>query len=191
MPKVDESSTQPLTLEGYIPPEEQIRQVNSLLEITQRCEEAGIVAVVTGGYAFDGLYGKLTRPHGDIDILVVGSDLSGLVSILEDLGYSRDTEKGDRNEFRNAEINPKFKVEFASADMLRDLTDKGLDFFVPTEPNASLNGQSFRAMTLRGLKEGIEIQNTRAKQQGWGRYPEDKKLNQEALIEALEQKGVL
>lgn len=178
-------------LEGYIPSEEQLRQVNSLLEITKRCEEAGIVVVVSGGYGFDGLYGKLTRPHGDIDMLVVGSDMSGFTGILEDLGYSQDFAEADKNVYRNAKINPNFKVEFASADMLGQFTEEGVDYFIPDEPNATLNGQSFKAMTLRGQKKAVEIQNVRAKQKGWGNYPEEKRLNQNALIADLEQKGVI
>jgi len=178
-------------LENYIPDKEQLRRVSSLLDITKQCEDTGIIVTVFGGYGLDGLYGKLTRGHDDIDMLVTDSQIDDIKTILDILGYQRDLNEVGKYVYRNVMIDPLFKVEFAGLSTLEQFTKNGTGYFIPSEANASLDGQLFRAMTLRGQKDIIEIQSIRAKQEKWNDYPVEKRQNQSSLISELERKNIV
>jgi len=178
-------------LENYLPDKKQLRRVGSLLDIIRQCEDTGIIVAVFGGYGLDGIYGKLTRSHDDIDILVTDSQIDDVKTVLEILGYQRDLSEVGKYVYKNAMIDPSFKVEFAGLSTLGQFTEKDTDYFIPSEANASLEGQLFRAMTLRGQKDIIEIQNIRAAQEKWNDYPTEKRQNQSSLIRELEQKNIV
>ena len=178
-------------LENYVPDKEQLRRVSSLLDITRHCEDAGIIVTVFGGYGLDGLYGKLTRSHDDIDMLVTDSQIDDIKTILEILGYQRDLNEIGKYVYKNVMTDSSFKVEFAGLSTLGQFTKKDTGYFIPSEANASLNGQLFRAMTLRGQKDIIEIQNIRSKQEKWNDYPTEKRQNQSSLISELERRNIV
>ena len=178
-------------LENYAPDEEQIRRVGSLLGIARQCEDAGIIVTIFGGYGLDGAYGKLTRSHDDIDMLVSDAQIDGAKTVLETLGYQRDLDEVDKYVYRNVMLDPLFKVEFTGLSTLEQFTKKGTGYFIPSEANASLDGQLFRAMTLRGQKDIIKIQNARAKQKGWSDYPSAKRQNQSSLIRELKRRNIV
>jgi hypothetical protein len=175
-----------LNLDEYAPSEEQKKQLNSLLMILEKCEENGVEMVVAGGYSLDGLYGKLTRPHEDVDMIVMNSNMSNAQKIMEGLGYQQYFGDSDKNKFVYHNSDG-FKVEFVSSDLLAKYAGKdGLDFFIPQEKNAELNGYRFKAMTLKGQLKFIDIQNERAKEMGgWEKYPKYKEENRTELIESL------
>lgn len=178
-------------LNNYVPDEEQLRRVSSLLDITKQCEDAGIIVTVFGGYGLDGTYGQLTRGHDDVDMLVLDSQIDDTKKVLETLGYKSNLDEIDKYVYKNVMIDPTFKVEFVSISALERFTEKNADYFIPSKPNASLNGQLFRAMTLRGQKDIIEIQNIRAKQKEWKDYPTSKRQNQSTIISELERRNIV
>lgn len=178
-------------LENYVPDKEQLRRVGSLLDITRQCEDVGIIVTVLGGYGLDGIYGKLTRSHDDIDMLVADSQIDDVKTVLEILGYQRDLGEVGKYVYKNVMMDPSFKVEFAGLSTLGQFTEKDTDYFIPSEANASLDGQLFRAMTLRGQKDIIEIQNIRAEQEKWNDYPTAKRQNQSSLISELERRNIV
>ena len=178
-------------LENYIPDKEQLRRVGSLLDIARQCEDIGIIVTVLGGYGLDGIYGKLTRSHDDIDMLVTDSQINGVKTVLEILGYQRDLNEVGKYVYKNVIMDPSFKVEFVGLSTLEKFTKKDMNYFIPSEANASLDGQPFRAMTLQGQKDIIEIQNIRAKQEKWNDYPIAKRQNQSSLISELERKNIV
>lgn len=178
-------------LENYVPDKEQLRRVGSLLDITRQCEDVGIIVTVLGGYGLDDIYGKLTRSHDDIDMLVADSQIDDVKTVLEILGYQRDLGEVGKYVYKNVMMDPSFKVEFAGLSTLGQFTEKDTDYFIPSEANASLDGQLFRAMTLRGQKDIIEIQNIRAEQEKWNDYPTAKRQNQSSLISELERRNIV
>jgi len=177
--------------ESYIPDEKQLLQMTSLLEILKTCKITDINPIVLGGYGLDGMYGKLTRDHDDIDMLVDDKQLEKMAKIMNTLGYRQDPNELDKAVFKT-EFNNHFKIEFAGiSTLLNQFSYKDKSYFIPDKSNAILNGQPFKAITLRGQKEIIEIQNLRAKQKGWGPYPLAKRQNQSWLINILKQRGVI
>lgn len=178
-------------LKNYVPDEKQLRRVGSLLDITKQCEDAGIIVTVFGGYGLDGIYGQLTRDHDDVDMLVLDSQIDDTKKALETLGYQRDLNEVDKYVYKNVMIDPSFKVEFAGLSILGQFTEKDTDYFIPSEANASLDGQLFRAMTLRGQKDIIQIQNIRAEEEKWSNYPTEKRQNQSSLISELERRKIV
>lgn len=177
--------------EDYRPKEEQLRRMTLLLNIAKKCEEAGILVVIFGGYGLDGMCGKLTRDHDDIDMLVADDQLENMIDTLSALGHCQKLKEDNKYVLSNETVDPKFKIELTGLGTLIEFTEKDTDYFVPTEPNAILNGQPFRAMTLRGQKEIIRIQNMRAEQNKWGSYSATKRRNQSWIIDALEQKRII
>ncbi|SOC52410.1 nucleotidyltransferase domain-containing protein [Ornithinimicrobium cerasi] len=55
--------------------------------IIDRVEACGAVYQVNGGWGVDGLVGRQTRPHRDLDIVLDDAHETGLVSWLESRGY--------------------------------------------------------------------------------------------------------
>ena len=43
---------------------------------------------IVGGYAIDGYIGHLTRPHKDIDIIILEEELNSIQEVLRENGYS-------------------------------------------------------------------------------------------------------
>lgn len=174
-------------LENYLPDEEQLIYASELLTITSQCEKQDINYAVGGGYGLDGLYGKLTRAHGDIDMLVKDEDIHRFELLLESLGYSKYEGDSDKNKtvFKNPNLPTDFKVEFASDKLLTEYEQKDIGAFFPHIPNASIGDRKFRCIPLNEAKQLVEIQNIRAKEQVWRDYPDEKKLNQLAILEAL------
>jgi hypothetical protein len=190
----DENVNPEEVLDNYEPSEKQMHRLNALIDIVKKCDEEDLEIVLLGGYALDGLYGKITRPHSDIDLLVGGvqKEFDKFKKILEELEYDSDTNETDQEKgvYRNKNTDPDFKVEFAALSALNNFItkDENIELYIPKEDNASLNGQTFKALTLYGCKRAIEIQNDRSKERNWGEYPEEKRNNQKLLIEFLEKR---
>ncbi len=51
-------------------------------------DDAGIWFVLEGGWGVDALVGKQTRPHGDLDVTILESDLARTLGVLNGFGYS-------------------------------------------------------------------------------------------------------
>lgn len=66
---------------------EHLTTIEKLKELTECLEKNKINYSVFAGFAFDGLRGKITRNHRDIDILVLKKDFDKIKKILESLDY--------------------------------------------------------------------------------------------------------
>jgi len=175
------------SLDEYEPSPEQQARFELLRTIIQKCESAGIRISITGGYGLDGLYGRLTRDHEDIDLLAQAGKESALTEILTELGFSKN-EAITARETYTWNADPSFKIEWASIGRLSEVTDAPQEMFMPAEPNATLQGTDFRTPILDGHLFSIELLTERAKQQGWSAYPPRKAQNKALLIEALKQR---
>lgn len=180
------------TLEKYIPSEEQLKQVGILQKLVEKCKQEEVDISIIGGYGLDGLYGKLTRDHKDIDLLVKDGGETKLCGIVASLGFTEEAEETNRTKtvFKPEEgfLNT-FKIEFApasSASKLLPATAHKESIF-PTEENGSLMGFSFKTPTLEGHRIITEVQNEKAAEKGWGAFPH--KAHSEELMKALEEKS--
>lgn len=174
-----------MNLDSYTPSIDQKKQLSYLLEFLKKCQSSEIKIVVWEGYGLDGLYGKLTRSHEDVDLLATGEQLTLAQKILEDLGYVRDKNIVEKFTYHHPNLDPNFIFEFASTEFLSMLSEKGFEFYIPPRPNASLSGQGFYAMTLAGVKDIIRIQDLRAKEKGWDQYPKYKRTDEYEILTSL------
>ena len=70
----------------YTPSKEQLKQLEILFELIDKCKEKEIEIWIVGGYGLDALYGSLTRDHGDIDLIVWEKDLLAVGKMVEEMG---------------------------------------------------------------------------------------------------------
>jgi hypothetical protein len=63
------------------------RQLELIAELVSLADEAGAELWLRGGWALDFLLGRVTRPHGDIDLFVWAADAPGFVDLLARHGY--------------------------------------------------------------------------------------------------------
>lgn len=64
-----------------------IKTLTALSELYAVLSNHGIEAYVVGGFSYDGLRGKMTRGHADIDISILGEDLERTIEHLTQNGY--------------------------------------------------------------------------------------------------------
>jgi lincosamide nucleotidyltransferase A/C/D/E len=58
-----------------------------VLEVLARLQQAGTTAWVDGGWGVDALLGTTSRPHSDLDLVVLGPELPAVTSALIEAGY--------------------------------------------------------------------------------------------------------
>lgn len=63
------------------------RQLDLIEEFVALAAGAGIECWLRGGWALDFLLGRVTRPHGDIDLFVWAADAPALLAVLVRHGY--------------------------------------------------------------------------------------------------------
>ena len=189
--EMTDSGIRVVELDSYIPSGEQLRQVGILQKIVEGCKQGGVDLSVIGGYGLDGLYGKLTRDHKDIDLLVEDGGELKLRGIITSLGFTEEAEEAGSTKtvFKSKEgFSSGFKIEFAlasSASKFLPVTTSKETIF-PAEENATLTGFSFKTPTFEGHKVITEIQNKRAVEKGWGVFLH--KAHSEELMKTLEGK---
>lgn len=99
--------------------------------LTSTAKEEGMRAIVHGGYAVDGFFGKVTRPHGDIDLGIWGNgvDAMAIMSKLLTVAGSKDKrfasltiEDHGRNDWTHTiyAIAPDFRAEMYYAQVMSD-----------------------------------------------------------------------
>ena len=156
-----------------------------VVSVINEAGERNIRISVFGGFGLDGLYGKMTRSHDDLDIFVEDADRDRFKSMLEGLGGELRAESEEKTEYIFPEASG-FKVEFAPLSVLGEFTDHDLSEFMPENCNASIDGLDFCAPNLAGQKEIIRIQTKRGAENDWP-YPEDKKQNRDEIMKILSE----
>lgn len=171
-------------MNNYLPSTGQINRFSELEKLVENLNGAGVGYTIIGGYGLDGLYGKLTRDHGDIDLLV--GDSGKAADIILQMGYSENFSNPDKTKriFKKETLPADWKIEFSTLENLKSLTSEDIKIFVPDEPNAHLNGLTFKTPTLEGQKSIMNILTKNAVEKGWGAYKH--KDHYENLIKILE-----
>lgn len=157
-------------LDSYRPSPEQQAQANVLKRFILQLEKANVRYAVMGGYGLDGLYGRLTRDHNDIDILSIPEDAEQIRKVIQAAGFRLDIVKirGGVEVYFHERTHT--KLEFGVTNKISEYTDMSDDEFLPFAPNAALDSVSFRTATLRGHEEMAKIQMQRAQEGEWGPY---------------------
>jgi hypothetical protein len=159
-------------VEKYSPSVEQEHRLNLLLNLVSTLELKNIKYTVMGGYGLDGLYGELTRDHGDIDMLINENDLDKTHRILIGIGFKFQREKNTSGSvYVHTETGT--KLEIGSTALLSTYTEGDQSLFLPTESNASLGETPFRTATIEGHRIIQNIQVERAKQFNWDKNPHE------------------
>lgn len=171
---------------AYKPSSIQEQRLNRLLDILTIFRNNNINAIVSGGYGLDGLYGRLTRDHDDIDLFIQSDQIEKASEILASEGYTQETQDG-----RIIFIHPDddLKIEITSTDVREKYSEAPEETFFPEQPNASINGIDFKAVPLAGAKIIGLIHDEQEKKYGWQGYPEDKRKHKDLLIQKIEEKN--
>jgi len=151
-----------------------------------KASERNIRVSVFGGFGLDGLYGKMTRSHDDLDMFVEDDKYESLKSLLAEMGADLQEESSEKTVCVFPGIED-FKVEFARASVLREFTENDPTDFMPEEANASIDGVSLCTPNLTGQQEIIRIQTERAAENDWP-YSQEKFANRDILIDVLRKK---
>lgn len=72
---------------NYSPNSQQRFQLELLVQIAQNCEKYSVQYWLTGGYAYDVMFGELTRDHGDYDFFVHEKGEQKFIQIIENLDF--------------------------------------------------------------------------------------------------------
>jgi hypothetical protein len=180
-------------LKEYTPSFEQKEQLNLVLEILKGSQEENLNVVVMAGYGLDGLFGQLTRDHGDLDLLVEDEDVESFLKILSNNDWKEDTGekmKGQGGyEFRHPNLPKSFKVEFGKLSQMKSFMKKeqNIEKYVAKENNAILRGVPFKTFNLEGHKWSKEVQDKRLDDKK--KYPPEKAKNKENLFKILDSRN--
>lgn len=180
----------------YTPSKEQLKQLEILFELIDKCKEKEIEIWIVGGYGLDALYGSLTRDHGDIDLIVWEKDLLAVGKMVEEMGLVRDIDEAEKNKkvYRpeaTVAVDDTFKIEFGSVEFYGQFFPKEtpLELLISKSENGVIMGKTMKTLTLRGHEIAAEVQNQRAVRGNWGEYKHRKHF--EKMISVLDRKKLL
>jgi lincosamide nucleotidyltransferase A/C/D/E len=63
-------------------------EASEVLELLGRLRSAGLWAALDGGWGVDALLGELTRPHGDVDLVVALDEVPAVMEALDPMGFA-------------------------------------------------------------------------------------------------------
>lgn len=164
----------------YIPSPAQTNQAEALLKLLKECDEQGIQVCVFGGYGLDALYERLTRDHGDFDLIVEAEVQPRLSEVLKKQGYEHIPawdEPGRKTVYTHPALAAPFKVEVATLDETKlDYAAQtygiSIEYTVlfPTTPNGRLFGYLIRTPTPEGVELVNKIQRVTGVERGWDEF---------------------
>lgn len=73
-------------------------QARDVLELYAALDKAGVAVWIDGGWAVDAVVGRVTRPHGDLDIAIEMRSLEGMRRVLAERGF-RPAPRADETEW--------------------------------------------------------------------------------------------
>jgi hypothetical protein len=170
----------------YLPSEEDELRFDMVRLILTQAREAGIRLSVFGGYGLDGLYGRETRSHDDLDMFVDDESYDAAKKLMINLGAELLSEDEIKVVYTFSKLH-NFKVEFAKVGVLKNYSDQDITDFLPENENASISGFGFLSPNLAGQKAIIEIETEMARKNDW-LYPDQKITNRAVLLSVLERR---
>lgn len=167
--------------------EKEKEHIDLLKSLVSQLKEKGIHYVIAGGYGLDGLYGEVTRDHGDIDMLVEEKDLDALDYVLKEMKFEKVQDDQWKREYKRS--GDDFKIECSNPVALQKHGFGSKLTLFPEKDNAMVEGFSFSVIPLSTVKELDSRQNERARENNWPEYPHS--ASKERLITQIEQQEVL
>lgn len=76
-----------------VAPGDSVMPATEVLAVLRALEEAGCWVALEGGWGVDALAGRQTRPHRDVDVDVDAAQERASLEVLENLGYSIETDQ--------------------------------------------------------------------------------------------------
>lgn len=64
-----------------------------VVQVIDRIESVGACYQINGGWAVDALVGRQTRAHGDLDVFIDAEAVHGLISWLQEQGYTDEVDE--------------------------------------------------------------------------------------------------
>jgi hypothetical protein len=188
-----------VAFDRYVPSAAQAQQAQALIQLLQECDVQGLAVSVFGGYGLDALYGRLTRDHGDFDLVVATEAQAQLIAVLVRQGYERMPEWSEprrKEVFVHAALAAPFKAEVAVLDhaTIAQLAQQygveiDLSLFLPEMPNGQLLGYPVRTPTLEGVEIVNLIQRQTGRARGWAAFLHQE--HQAKLMALLRQQQAL
>jgi hypothetical protein len=140
---------------------------------------------VCGGWGIDGLVGRATRLHKDVDLVVQTEDLA---NFLEELVKNGFVEYENKSGYKHTYRKNGLEVEIVSSDIfIKILQNHGCSeakSFLPKLPNLKVGEKAFRGLSAENHLIFREIQQTRGKTLNWKKTPEvlAKKAHDEEIL---------
>ena len=83
--------------QGYAPTMTVVFTVNDVCELYPLFKAPGFLVWLMGGWGVDALRGRQSRPHKDLDLLVLLPELAAFDQLTRDLGFERKYVWNDEN----------------------------------------------------------------------------------------------
>ena len=93
-----------------------------VVEIYKKLSANGIKVWLTGGWGIDALLGKQSRPHKDLDVIMLLDDMIRMTELLSEDGYELDTLWSENRTAKDSKGN-----ETATAFVLKDAEGREFD----------------------------------------------------------------
>ena len=139
---------------NYSPNSQQKFQLDLLIQIAQDCEKDSVLYWLTGGYAYDVMFGELTRDHGDYDFFVHEKSEQKFIQIIENLGFvlNKKKIKEDTQTILYVYYKEELKLEFVLIREVSGVYYFGINAFskleLPQQPFGKLNNTLILTPTL-------------------------------------------
>ncbi len=161
-PKEKPSRTRKIESE-YRPSLQQRERFDLLKNLSHALETATVHYSVLGGYGLDALYGKLSRDHDDIDIIVEEEDHVRAQEIISNLDFAHlKTEEGVEKYVHKTTGT---KLDLGNSKLFEQAIrhlEPGAEIdsslYFPEQTNAVLEGVSLRTATLEAQQQVAAIQ---------------------------------
>lgn len=155
-------------------------QFDVLSQIDSLLRPAGILFWLRGGWAIDFLHGRITRPHSDIDLVVLSEDRIRLEGVLTTSGFNLDRAMNIQDDFLNCNqiVSLVYLLKEGGRLFVEGIPEwewlpDALDY-----PPQSLDGLTCRVLSPEQLlKEKVEYRA------GTGRHPRPKDIESIRLLE--------
>lgn len=155
--------------DAYEPSAEQLARFELLGRLAESFEAHHVSYSIIGGYGLDALYGKLTRDHEDIDVLVRAGSEDAARRVILDAGFTLERVKEWKIEvYQHSPTVTRLELALSTWDNFPKEAD--LNAFFPASPNGQIGNIRLRTHTLEAEEIVATLQAKKASELAWGEY---------------------